>query len=178
MYFAPYRFYSPEIARFVSVSPYTRDIEHTYGYAKDDPINFVDPNGRYPYYYGPYYTPGNLTEYEALLYHNSSNEDLLKLWRCRRRAFNAAENSGLNGAHNGLQDAYRHCVWQCCVANELGNAAARAWGYAHESFPDNPSRERDMDMHNNAVGRDLAGDCGSCEGKCKKAINNGRLNTL
>lgn len=42
-------------------------------------------------------------------------------------------------------------------ADELAiQAAAKAFGDAHEQYPKNPEKHKNMDLHNNALGRQIA----------------------
>ena len=69
-----------------------------------------------------------------------------------RKAF---ENTWFfEGETNGYGDAIRHCYW--CALNQidagLNSPLAKEFGDAHESKPNNDSKEKAMDLHNNAVG--------------------------
>lgn len=86
-----------------------------------------------------------------------------------------ANNSGLPGAYNGQQDAFRHCYWNCRMAQEIGGDQAQAVGDLHELCSNNNAKESTMDYANNAVGRSygtVGADCGSL---CKGGIANGDL---
>lgn len=68
----------------------------------------------------------------------------------------AAESSGLRGFSDGPQDAYRHALWSCLMTRSIGKAQARSVGDTHEDESSaHPSIEL-MDLHNNAIGRQLA----------------------
>ena len=95
-------------------------------------------------------------------------------------AYQAAAESGLPGAHNGAQDAFRHCVWQCLIAKSSGKADAKVIGNGHERAgtrrnPPQPQREAAMDLKNNAVGRQCADDPRDCAQSCKDKLNGGQL---
>jgi hypothetical protein len=90
-----------------------------------------------------------------------------------------AESSGLTGAHNGHQDALRHCEWSCEMAKEIGSEQAKEVGIIHEQWGFNPPKEVEMDLHNNAVGLILGEDKdNTCESGCMKALENGDLQIL
>lgn len=59
---------------------------------------------------------------------------------------------------NWLQDALRHVSWSFLLTREFGADFAREVTDAQETKPGNTPNERSMDFHNNAVGRQLAGD--------------------
>lgn len=56
------------------------------------------------------------------------------------------------GQHNGRGDAFRHCYWSALLARDIGANNARTFTTAHENYSSNPPGEREMDLHNNAVG--------------------------
>ncbi len=100
---------------------------------------------------------------------------------CAKDAEDAQKAEFPNQAGNQNEvDAYRHCVWQCCIAFGLGlaelltnckgnrnridkaadkgEARAKVFGDAHEEVGDDPNdkaaqADHDMDRHNNAIGR-------------------------
>lgn len=98
---------------------------------------------------------------------------------CRDTASAAARSSGLAGGHLGPQDALRHCVWSCCMAQEMGASEAEKFGTAHEnSNPSSIPFDNQMDLHNNATGRSLATPSADCEAECMSAVTSGRLRTI
>lgn len=65
---------------------------------------------------------------------------------------------------NGRANAFRHALWNILIAREAmkwnkNPEKSRAWARQitdwHEEFAPNPELARAMDMHNNAVGREL-----------------------
>lgn len=55
------------------------------------------------------------------------------------------------------QDAYRHVLWSYLLAKNYGQEFAKRVGDAHEAGDTgNTPAEREMDYHNNAIGRDYA----------------------
>ncbi len=56
-------------------------------------------------------------------------------------------------------DAIRHIVWQASLTNAVDAFYAELWGDAHEAFSSGPGK--DMDLANNATGRNLASQYGS-----------------
>jgi hypothetical protein len=83
--------------------------------------------------------------------------------------------------HNGLADGFRHCYWNALMTHRIGVEQAKAVADAHEDKPGQPPAERDMDLHNNQVGRNIGESSGSQEnsrGVCVSAALNGSLKTL
>lgn len=92
-----------------------------------------------------------------------------------------ARESGLPGAHNGQQDAFRHCAGSCLARIHFGDGAATFWGWANECRGDlngQPPSERQMDDANNQVGRDIGGAAAmpdACKNMCMGALHAGLL---
>jgi len=100
----------------------------------------------------------------------------LTVWECATHAELSAENSGLPGPRNGPQDAFRHCVWMCCISRLFGTNIADAFAIAHEAGKSD--EETSMDMHNNYVGIEAGKTACSrsdCINKCNDAYSEGRL---
>lgn len=55
-------------------------------------------------------------------------------------------------------DAWRHVTWSYHLTKVFGPDFAKEVTDAHETLPNNTPEERAMDYHNNAIGRELAGD--------------------
>lgn len=75
-----------------------------------------------------------------------------------KNANEASEKTkGLEGIHNGIGDAIRHCYWSALNQMDAGldSRYAEEFGTAHESSPDNDVREKEMDLYNNRVGYNL-----------------------
>jgi len=67
------------------------------------------------------------------------------------------------------------------MGDVIGKSCARIIGNAYEDSGDRhgqPPDEREMDDHNNRVGRSLAGKPGSCKDLCQKALDDGKLKVL
>ena len=58
-------------------------------------------------------------------------------------------------SHNNEGDAFKHCYMQAELTLWLGKNIAKYIGDKHEDKPDNPPKEKEMDLHNNAVGRQI-----------------------
>jgi len=123
-----------------------------YGYVANSPLKYTDPLG---------------------LFRNP--------WEIFNDAMNDARQTGLPGAHNGAQDAYRHCLASCLMAKENGQGPAIAFGWANEKYGDwahnQEQGERAMDNSNNACGRNFAKNKQDCKNSCLAAAQNGTLKT-
>lgn len=83
--------------------------------------------------------------------------------------------------HNGKADGFRHCYWNALMTHRIDVEQAKAVADAHEDKPDQPPAEKDMDLHNNQVGRDIgstSGSEGASRDLCRNAAINGALKTL
>ena len=66
---------------------------------------------------------------------------------------------GITGEHNGQGDALRHILGSAQMAQKYGPTLANIFTTGHEYlfYPFEPhDKAMDMDLHNNAIGRDLA----------------------
>ncbi|RPB03962.1 hypothetical protein L873DRAFT_1799943 [Choiromyces venosus 120613-1] len=105
-------------------------------------------------------------------------------------AINAARNSfPANTLHNGKGDAFRHCYWCARMTIDMGKDVAKIFGDLHEEGDDNPAAERDMDLTNNATGRQYGEEAkrgGGSDGdkyaraftKCKNEADLGHLRVI
>ena len=63
------------------------------------------------------------------------------------------------------QNAYQHAIWNADMTRAFGFTDAKAWADAHEDIGRplnvNETRAKNMDLHNNAVGRNAAGSSGA-----------------
>ena len=59
-------------------------------------------------------------------------------------------------AYNNEGDAFKHCYWQAEMTLFFGRWIANWMGVKHENNnPYNTPAEREMDLHNNEVGREI-----------------------
>ena len=99
-------------------------------------------------------------------------------------AFNeTTRRFGFNG-RNDQSDAFRHCFWSSVLSRDIGYFWAKAFTDAHETNPDNPPDEKEMDLHNNSVGLKIGfyyfipDSNSSLSDKCYKALQNGELKVI
>ena len=98
---------------------------------------------------------------------------------CRDSANSASQGSGLPGPHNGPQDAFRHCVWSCCMTKSVGESTAKGIVDIHEECGRNSvPAEVVMDQFNNEIGRIIGmHHSGSCSSNCLSMLEGGGLQT-
>lgn len=53
-------------------------------------------------------------------------------------------------------NAFRHAMWNAVMTDTIGEKKAKKFADAHEEFPNNPVEHKDMDLHNNKLGREIA----------------------
>ena len=64
---------------------------------------------------------------------------------------------GKNNDIDGTKvNAYRHAMWSAIMTDMIGEKLAKQFGDAHEDFPNNKKENKEMDLHNNALGRRIA----------------------
>ncbi len=94
-------------------------------------------------------------------------------WRLKTRAEELARASGFASIVDGRQDALRHLIGSALFARAYGAFAAWAAGVVLEwgswAVGHNTAAQRDMDLHNNAVGRTIAREASSEEDVVRRA---------
>ncbi|RKQ88542.1 DUF6973 domain-containing protein [Brockia lithotrophica] len=58
--------------------------------------------------------------------------------------------------HNDCTDAFRHAYWNALMVKRIDLDWAIRWATAHEQNPNQPEIEKQMDLYNNAKGREIA----------------------
>lgn len=56
---------------------------------------------------------------------------------------------------NGPENAFQHAFWNALMAWGHGTELAKEAADIHENFPNNPPCEKNMDLHNNNIGRPI-----------------------
>lgn len=190
--------YMPTLARFTALDPLPPVGQPVllgtsrFSYAENNPVNRFDPSGlapqngktpsQRPAPDPPKDVPSGVTGCKCGEAINcaflagpldcSTANDLAK------EALAMAAASGYPGAHNGKQDAYRHCYWSCRMTQEIGAETAKIIGDLHEACGANPVGETDMDLWNNAIGRQKGRLVSPpdrstfCDGRCRSATQN------
>ncbi len=154
------RYYDPTIGRFLSEDPVgLREGPNFYAYVHDNPINKVDPSGKW-------------TDAEQSFCSDPRN------WKaCRDIAVCAAIatytvwgttwlGEGRAPEDDSPENARKHCMWSCCSVRVAGSLAAYELTTAHEKNPADRC-QTDMDMANNASGMAYgSGNGGDCWSLC------------
>jgi RHS repeat-associated protein len=170
-------FYSDRLAA-MSANPryYGGHWDNPYVYARNNPLRWVDPSGLFC---------------QVLPCAQGENRECISragAKACRQAldcgiiATALSRRTGLPGAHNGPQDAVRHCILSCCMAATSGPKSAKIIGDLHEECGGNPGNEICMDLQNNSVGRKIGADIKrgtdvptTCLSKCKLALADKKL---
>ncbi|HET7233035.1 MAG TPA: hypothetical protein VFJ16_23705 [Longimicrobium sp.] len=104
--------------------------------------------------------------------------EAVRVYVAKRDAGQWAQLQSSEGAHNGIQDALRHTMWNCLMAGSIGADRAKVYADAHEESSTD-AWETAMDLNNNAVGREVAGQPNTtCGTSVWAAWDQGRLITL
>jgi RHS repeat-associated protein len=163
IYYYRARYYNPEVGRFISEDPIRlAGGINFYSYVGNSPQNFADPLGL---------TPGDWWDARTYLPDLAGARSIADEVR-----YIEAPATGLPGAHNGPQDAWRHARWNQRMVEEIGWGTAIIAGYGHEleQLFSQPWSELLMDLHNNREGRRIAN-----TGKTPSdLLNEGRLRTI
>ena len=101
----------------------------------------------------------------------------------KRALAEAQKRFGGGSLHNGAGDAFRHCYWSALLARDIGKEGAVQFTNAHEDFPGNPPKEKDMDLNNNTVGVEIGAASANVSDdalatKCFDALSAGKLKVL
>ncbi len=164
-YFAPYRYYRPDLARWLSPDPAGFvDGLNVYGYVRGNPVSQLDPLG--------------LTFLPVII-----NPDAAATCSpcCREVAKEMSER--YQKKYPDPEDYMRHCVTSCEVAKKAGQACAFAAGWGHEiqnlggdickfRWVRNRQNFEIRDLRDNAAGRRCASSYPglSCEACCKSQL--------
>lgn len=65
-------------------------------------------------------------------------------------------NPDQNALNDGHGDAFRHMYWNALMTQRYGAEWTENYGAAHEGLGANPPTREAMDLHNNAIGRQIA----------------------
>ena len=156
-----YRYYHQAAGRFISRDPIGYGGgPNLYVYARNQPVNHVDP-------WGLQSTPGGRPDPKP------PYDMYCKMKKCALDmaddARDEAEGSGWPGPHGGPQDALRHCIWNCKM--QVHCPAGTAWGAGTGHEFQAPGPGFFMDLGNNKAGRNCgnsikAGSNQSCSECC------------
>jgi hypothetical protein len=91
----------------------------------------------------------------------------------------ARESYPANTLHNGIGDAFRHCYWNALMTISVGRNSAKKIADLHEdNNPTGPIGEREMDLKNNEIGRQVGSESktpAEARAKCDAHVQTGYL---
>ncbi len=142
---------SEELDRFIIKNPKSTEQEqeqHLITFIKNGGLNQVSLRRAANYFQG--YNNLNSAERELALAHPVQ---AIKVYNDGNTATSKTiEIYGENGWKDN-SDAFRHCLWNALMKKSIGVVAAEQWATAHEH--DSSGVDKDMDMHNNKIGRSI-----------------------
>ncbi|MFN3409353.1 MAG: RHS repeat domain-containing protein, partial [Limisphaerales bacterium] len=171
---------SPTLGRFLQVDP-IRELGgwNFYSFVFNAPANRMDPTGLIgpvPFNWSPPQPQGPCPCGEAVAQVLAVGLlDPWTAWRLAQEAQLAATASNLPGIEGGPADAFRHCLWSCRMAQEIGRERAKAVGDIHERCGRNRPAAEAMDLANNAIGIGLGTPGADCRSLCHQAAVDGTL---
>jgi hypothetical protein len=105
------------------------------------------------------YITGKLNSQEQTLYNNNKAKGLLCMANGKLAIQYSEEWYTAASLYNGNGDAFRHILWNFGMTIDVGATFAKQWSDAHENgTANNPALEKQMDLHNNAIGIQLGKD--------------------
>jgi uncharacterized protein RhaS with RHS repeats len=173
---------APSMARNLSGSQFTQpdptaqyvDGPNLYQYVRSNPITHHDPTGLVTW-----------TEAAFASWHPICAARAYKISQTirsehQKRYGDMDDDTILNGIY--------HCVWQCKITTSLccTEALAKEIGDNHEAYAGNPANKKQMDLHNNDIGRQVGGlinsvrqgtdnTWGSCYDGCEAKARTGEI---
>lgn len=188
MYCVRHRWYLPELGRWGRRDPANfADGSSLYQYGISSPIVRIDSYGLCvkKYEYDESDCRGGSEKMCIFLTPDCTTAHLWEMNGIRNEAFEAEKEVCGSNQRNNKCDAFRHCFWSCLMAVETSNGCAKVIGNCHEACSGSPQAEKDMDLHNNKMGREIAKSCEKnwgdkaerdcCFNKCKAAMKDGSL---
>ena len=154
-YRAPYRTYSPAMARWMTRDPLGMvDGPNTYHYAVSNPSSYLDPDGQFGLLAG------------------------VMLWVACSPFLGGASRlyydgpTGRGGLRPNINDDYKHCVTMCRMSRYCGNPLSAGLtgilGEAADYSHDHNAGESIRDMCSNVDGLRCSASLSSCSACCKK----------
>lgn len=143
---------------------------NTYAYVGGNPVRYVDPMGRAPIDF-----QGKVDA--VLAVGSSAARDAGNMGE---EANAVAAGTGLPGAGDGPQDAFRHCLWSCQMTQNIGLTSSVKMGLIYEESGNRAGQTRlqeQMDMANNLQGNicGLQNNNKSCFQRCYERLDDCKL---
>ena len=145
-----YRMHDTRLGRFFAVDPLAAKYpwNSTYAFSENRVIDGVELEGlEYQEYY-------RLTDKEKEILKNNP-EIINTLYENRKIAEEETAKKFGDNFRNDESDAFRHALFNALNTISFGLDLAKKLGDAHEDFEGNPDKEKEMDLHNNAVGQNV-----------------------
>lgn len=176
------RSYAASIGRFDQRDSVRINGVSPYAYVGDKPTRATDPTGIIVLRPGDWWSRQPMPRshgwaglcFGGVCVNNRANDALAKA----QRLFTPAT------LHNGVGDAFRHCLWACTVMRDCGARAYNSGVIDHEVDGAwwaqgnwNPP-ESQMDLANDEIGRKIAVSGHNCEQECLNKAHNGDLYVL
>jgi len=160
MYHAPYRNYSPAMARWTTVDPAGMvDGPNMYGYVVGNPVNYIDLFGKQ--YWPPFPDPAGSSE--------SCCEAAKRLGDAIGKQYPYDGCSVSRDGFRDRRDHMRHCSWNCEITKAQGRFCAWAITSYYEYFK---SDNDPFDYESNKRGRKCGEMALSCTACCANEADN------
>lgn len=117
-----------------------------------DPNNYPD-NSEIQQFENDY--RNRMSNEEKIIFNEMSRLDQLKYLYNAKTASSLAESLFPNSLHNGQGDAFRHALFNALNAKVLGISLSTTLADAHELAQGQDPLEKQMDLFNNQVGRNI-----------------------
>jgi len=166
-----HRWYAPALGRYLSPEPQSLatpsvtcggaspspvvssgGAEPSYGYARLNPLRYMDPTGRV-----------SVAELELCFLDPFACDRMLD---CRAEAFQETKDRFGTISDGDAGNAFLHCYLSCCLVRRVGETRAVMATMAHEFDISNDPCNAAMDIHNNEVGAALSPRPQSCGSLC------------
>ena len=124
---------------------------------------------------------GRMAKKEREIFDNLTDYQKTQYLMSAQQAWKYAELYYKESFYNGKGDAVRHAFWNALATVRLGEALTKRLTDAHETKPFEYKyhyKEKEMDLFNNAVGRELANKSGKLYKLIEQALANGDLRYL
>lgn len=116
-----------------------------------------------------------MSEEEREIYKGLTVFQKLDYLRSAKRASEAAETHFPNSLYNGKGDAYRHALFSAKTVRTLGVDLSTKLLTAHENKANQNPLEKQMDLYNNKIGREIPFNVTNLESHVKSLVESGKL---
>jgi RHS repeat-associated protein len=124
---------------------------YIYSYTNNNPVNYIDPDGREPDRYKYF----NVSEQEYAVISSHPRIRAIAVIVNARSASAYSERNYPGLSWGTKSDAFRHAYWAARNTMAMGTNLATEFTDAHEYSSDSIAADIYMDIHNNAVGIEI-----------------------